>query len=91
MNGRRYWRALIAIAALSAGAPHAQSGGDFAIVKSTIDAGGGTAAAGPYVLNATIGQADAHYSEGGAFSLRGGFWGAAGNSAGDRIFQNGFD
>jgi len=77
--------------ALFAGAIQAQSGGTFEIRRSTFDAGGGRAAAGPYALVATVGQADAHYSEGGAYALRGGFWGAGGNVLSDAIFADGFE
>ena len=79
------------VAGFAATAPHAQSGGGYTIVRSTIDAGGGTVAAGPYSMHATTGQSDAHYSAGDGYELRGGFWGAEGNSAGDLIFANGFD
>ncbi len=81
----------LALLALSAGVIHAQSGGTFAIRRSTIDAGGGKVAAGAYAITATVGQADAHYSEGGAYALRGGFWGAGGNVPPDAIFADGFE
>ena len=91
MNRIGYLLALGVAAALAASAPRAQSGGGYTIVKSTIDAGAGTVAAGPYRLRSTTGQPDAHYSEGDGYALRGGFWGAPTASAGDRIFANGFD
>jgi hypothetical protein len=47
--------------------------GDYEIVWSTIDNGGGTSVGGQYVLTGTIGQPDAGYSEGGSFELLGGF------------------
>jgi hypothetical protein len=81
----------LALLALFAGAIHAQSGGTFAIRRSTLDAGGGDSAAGPYALVGTAGQADAHYSEGGTYALRGGFWGAGGNVPADAIFADGFE
>lgn len=51
-------------------------GGDFEIVSSTIDGGGGTSTGGDYVLTGTIGQHDASVvdSTGGVFQLAGGFW-----------------
>ncbi len=48
--------------------------GDYQIVWSTIDGGGGQSAGGQYVLTGTIGQPDAEYSEGGNYELLGGFW-----------------
>jgi hypothetical protein len=85
---RAGWWVLLA---LGAGAIHAQSGGTFAIRRSTLDAGGGPSAAGPYAVTATVGQPDAHYSEGGSYAVRGGFWGAGGNVLSDAIFADGFD
>ena len=85
---RAGWLVLLA---LFAGAIHAQSGGPFAIRRSTLDAGGGTTAAGPYALTATVGQPDAHYSEGGTYALKGGFWSAGGNVLSDVIFADGFE
>jgi hypothetical protein len=46
----------------------------YAIDWSTIDAGGGTSAGGPYVLGGTIGQPDAGSMSGGTVTLQGGFW-----------------
>jgi hypothetical protein len=48
--------------------------GDYKIVWSTIDSGGGQSAGGQYVLTGTIGQPDASYSAGGDYELLGGFW-----------------
>jgi hypothetical protein len=50
------------------------SNGDYQIVWSTIDGGGGQSSGGQYVLTGTIGQPDAGYSEGGYYELLGGFW-----------------
>ena len=85
---RAGWLALLA---LCAGVIHAQSGGTFAIRRSTIDAGGGESAAAPYAVVGTAGQSDAHYSEGGPYALKGGFWGAGGNVLADAIFADGFE
>lgn len=53
----------------------AQSGGDFEIVRSTLDGGGGRSTGGDFELNGTIAQpeADPQFAAGGDFSLRGGF------------------
>ena len=48
--------------------------GDYQIVWSTFDGGGGRSSGGQYVLTGTIGQPDAGYSAGGNFELLGGFW-----------------
>lgn len=85
---RAGWLVLLA---LGAGAIHAQSGGTFEIRRSTIDAGGSPSATGAWAVTGTVGQPDAHYSEGGAYALRGGFWGAGGNVLSDAIFTDGFE
>jgi hypothetical protein len=53
----------------------AQSGGPFDLSWSTVDGGGGTAAAGQFELSGTTGQPDAGAAPltGGQFSLTGGF------------------
>ena len=43
----------------------------------TIDAGGGSSAAGAFQLSGTIGQHDAGVMSGGGFTLTGGFWSGA--------------
>jgi hypothetical protein len=43
---------------------------------STLDAGGGQCAGGPYTVQGTLGQPDAATSAGGAYTLYGGFWSA---------------
>ncbi len=48
--------------------------GDYDIIWSTIDGGGGRSTGGPYVLTGTIGQPDAAWSSGGNYELLGGFW-----------------
>jgi hypothetical protein len=48
--------------------------GDYRIVWSTIDGGGGRSAGGQYVLTGTIGQSDAGYSFSNRYELLGGFW-----------------
>jgi len=52
----------------------AQTGGDYEIIWSTIDGGGGQSSGGPYTLTGTIGQPDAAWSSGGQYELLGGFW-----------------
>jgi hypothetical protein len=48
--------------------------GQYKIDWYTIDGGGGQSTGGQYVLNGTIGQPDAGYSEGGGYEVLGGFW-----------------
>ena len=48
--------------------------GDYQIVWSTIDGGGGTSSGGQYVVTGTIGQPDAAYSASGQYEVLGGFW-----------------
>lgn len=48
--------------------------GDYKIVWSTIDGGGGTMTGGAYTLTGTIGQPNAGASSGGGYELLGGFW-----------------
>jgi hypothetical protein len=48
--------------------------GDYQIVWSTIDGGGGQSSGGQYVLTGTIGQPDAASSAGSNYELLGGFW-----------------
>ena len=64
------------------------SGGDFALLKSTIDNGGGISAGGNFSITGTIGQHDASgQSSGGDFLLAGGFWA----KPNDMIFSDGFE
>ena len=48
--------------------------GDYQIVWSTIDGGGGQSAGGQYTVTGTIAQPDAAYSASGNYELLGGFW-----------------
>jgi hypothetical protein len=48
--------------------------GDYQIVWSTIDSGGGQSSGGQYVLNGTVGQPDAGYLSGANYEISGGFW-----------------
>ncbi len=68
----------------------AQSGGDFAIHRSSVDTGAGTASGGIWQLNGTLGQPDPGQALGGLFSVRGGFW-ASGLAPSDLIFANDFE
>jgi len=52
----------------------AQTGGEFDLSWSTVDGGGGTAEGGAFVVQGTVGQADAGAMSGGAYELQGGFW-----------------
>jgi hypothetical protein len=70
---------------------YAQSGGDFTIKKSSIDAGGGNSSEGDFTINGTIGQVDASsVISGGTFSLTGGFWTQEPVFREDMMFKNGF-
>jgi hypothetical protein len=87
---RKIFASLFALSVLVSTAVLAQSsGGDFTLVKNTIDNGGGTSAGGNFTLTGTIGQHDASRisSGGGNFLLAGGFWA----HASDRIFKDGFE
>ncbi|MEM1081824.1 MAG: hypothetical protein AAGH65_09615 [Pseudomonadota bacterium] len=70
----------------------AQSGGDFEVVRSTLDGGGGPSSGGPYELSGTIAQpeADPNMASGGIFSLRGGFY-LDGLVDETLIFKDGFE
>ncbi len=71
----------------------AQTGGDFALEKSTIAAGGGQSNGVDFVVTGTIGQHDANTaSTGGDFALSGGFWVAKTPvNQPEIIFTNGFE
>lgn len=79
------------IALVSAIALAQSSGGEFEIVKSTIDNGGGTSFSGDFSITGTIGQPDANrqISAGGEFAIAGGFWANA--IVIDVIFGDGFE
>jgi len=64
---------MAALVLMPAAAP-GQSGGNFNLSWSTIDAGGGTSSGGQFQLSGTIGQPDAGLLAGGNFKLEGGFW-----------------
>ncbi len=78
---------LLLSAALYAGLP---SGGDYVVVRSTVDAGGGVSSGGSFVLTGTIGQPDAgsQPSTGSQYALAGGFWAKA---VLEFIFKDGFE
>jgi hypothetical protein len=75
---------LFAAASAPAGTP-----AEFAIVKFTLDGGGGKSTGGDYSLTGTIGQPDASVqdSTGSTFALSGGFW----SRIADLIFKDGFE
>jgi len=52
----------------------AQSGGSYELSWFTVDGGGGTSAGDIYTVTGTIGQPDAGYLTGGAYTVTGGFW-----------------
>jgi len=68
-------RSLLVALLLAPCVTFAQTGGGYDLTHNTIDGGGGRAAGGIYVIDATIGQPDAGSAAGGSYVLRGGFWG----------------
>jgi hypothetical protein len=85
--------ALIGVAlagSLLAGQP---TGGDYVLIKNTIDGGGGSSAGGDFELTGTIGQPDAasQTASGNEFALAGGFWAQIGNLVIELIFEDGFE
>ncbi len=52
----------------------AQTGGNYDLSWSTIDAGGGSSSGGSYALAGTLGQPDASVLSGGSYTVDGGFW-----------------
>ena len=84
---------LILLALILSELSNAQSGGDFALEKSTIATGGGQSNGGDFVVTGTIGQHDANTaSTGGDFALSGGFWVAKTTvNQPEIIFTNGFE
>ena len=62
---------------------------EFAIVKFTVDGGGGKSTGGAYSVTGTIGQPDASAqdSTGAGYSLTGGFW----SRVMDLLFRDGFE
>lgn len=88
MKVRMFWF----VGTLAVASAFAQStGGDFKIIKHTIDSGGGASSGGAFALTGTIGQPDANQdiAAGGGFSLAGGFWANA--TIYDVIFQDSFE
>lgn len=69
------------------------AGGDFVLVKSTVDGGGGSATGGDFVLTGTVGQPDAgtQTAFGNEFALAGGFWAQIGILVIEQIFKDGFE
>jgi len=81
---------LLLAASLPAGQP---AGGNFVLLKSTIDGGGGSATGGNFVLTGTVGQPDtgAQPASGGEHALAGGFWAQIGSVVTELIFADGFE
>ena len=88
MKARIFW----IVGSLATASVFAQSsGGDFDIVKNTIDGGGGVSSGGAFSLTGTIGQPDANEKTvtGGEYLLADGFWANAINT--DVIFKDSFE
>jgi hypothetical protein len=79
---------VLAVLTAAASAP-AGTTPEFAIVKSTVDGGGGKSAGGAFSVTGTIGQPDASVQDatGQGFSVTGGFW----SRVVDLIFKDGFE
>ncbi len=78
---------LVLLFALVASTPDAtaQGGSGYDLTWFTIDGGGYTySSGGAFRLNGTLGQPDAGALNGGAYALKGGFWGEASSLA--RLF-----
>jgi hypothetical protein len=67
---------LLPLAAVTVGLLPAMA--QYSIGPSVVGGGGGTSAGGPYVLDGTLGQPDAGLSQGGDYTLQGGFWSTLG-------------
>lgn len=80
---------LVLLLGLTAASAPAGPPPEFAIVKYTVDGGGGQSTGGAYTLTATIGQPDASVqrASGSSYSLFGGFW----NRVADLLFKDGFE
>jgi len=68
--GKRLLPALLLLTATC----FAQTGGQYELSWSTIDAGGTTSTGGQYTIIGTIGQTDTVASAGGSYELLAGFW-----------------
>lgn len=68
---------LTATLILASGLIHGQASSAFAIVSTTIDAGGGASRNERFAVSGTIGQPDAGALRGGNFEIQGGFWNRA--------------
>jgi len=64
----------IVLALLIVSSVAAQTGGNYNLSWSTIDAGGGSSSGGSYMLAGTIGQPDAGVQSGGSYTINSGFW-----------------
>jgi hypothetical protein len=81
-----------ALIALIAGQAWAQSSASYQISRQSIDGGGGAASSAAYLLDGSIGQADAGApATSASYQVRGGFQRAATGAAIDTIFANGFE
>ncbi|MEN1727367.1 MAG: hypothetical protein AAGJ52_02915 [Pseudomonadota bacterium] len=80
---------IVASGTLSANQPPLQ-GGEFTVLRATIDAGGGQASGGQFVVRGTFGQHDVGRSGGGQYDLRAGFWTTPGPLE-DALFKDRFE
>lgn len=87
-KNKQYLVTVLLISAIS----YAQSGGNYAITKSTIDNGGGISSGGSFVITGALGQVDASAEiTGGSYVLTGGFWAQKTIPKPDAMFSDGFE
>ena len=90
-SGPHLTRMMLVVIAVAASSATGQSGGDFRISRSVVAGGSGTAAAGDFGSDQTLGQADAGRLSGGAFVVKGGFWAEQTEALPPLIFADGFE
>lgn len=92
MRRRMFAAATFAMLVASSSNADLPSGGDYVLLASTIDNGGGRATGGSFVLHGTAGQPEARMiaAKGGEYRLTGGFWAEIVNIT-DLIFKDRFE
>ena len=70
---------------------NAQSGGEYEIVKSSINSGGGIVSGGEFEINSSIAQTVTQSTSNGEYQLESGFWTSASNLFTDILFKNSFE
>lgn len=92
MMSKLVFVAFLGLAITTALSAELQAGGDYAIIKSTIDNGGGVSTGGSFVLSGTIGQpfATVEDAANGDYAVSGGFWARIAEVV-ELIFKDGFE